>query len=392
MTLAPSPMIPINRTYAPLQALVDELARCGMRHAVTSPGSRNAPLALTLAAQRRIEAMSVLDERSAGFMALGHGQGERPAGGGDVHVGHRRREPAARGGRGPRGARAADRPDRRPPARAARRRRRAGDRPAQALRAAAKWFVEVGNHEPGRDDGRPPPRARPAAPARPPPAGAGPGAPQLPAARAAGARAPRSSTPADWEGRADGRPWVRGARARDAPHADDVQGLAERDRRRAARRDRLRPGGRATWPSPVARAGRRGRLAGARRADVRAALRRARPLPRGRPLRRAAAREALRRARTGPSSCCASATRPRPSRCAPGWRRRRRSCSTPTPPGTSRPAARSWSSKISSAWRVGSCHAASGSSTTCSGVRQPGAQRLGGRHVAYAQHEPGRWA
>ena len=25
---------------------------------------------------------------------------------------------------------------------------------------AAKWFVEVGNHEPGRDDGRPPPRAR----------------------------------------------------------------------------------------------------------------------------------------------------------------------------------------------------------------------------------------
>ena len=33
-----SRMIPINRTYAPLQAFVDELARCGMRHAVTSPG------------------------------------------------------------------------------------------------------------------------------------------------------------------------------------------------------------------------------------------------------------------------------------------------------------------------------------------------------------------
>ena len=35
---------PINRTYAPLQAFVDELVRCGMRHAVTCPGSRNAPL------------------------------------------------------------------------------------------------------------------------------------------------------------------------------------------------------------------------------------------------------------------------------------------------------------------------------------------------------------
>lgn len=64
-------MIPINRTYAPLQVLVDELARCGMRHAVTSPGSRNAPIALTLAAQEEIDSVSVIDERAAGFMALG---------------------------------------------------------------------------------------------------------------------------------------------------------------------------------------------------------------------------------------------------------------------------------------------------------------------------------
>ena len=64
-------MIPLNRTYAPLQAVVDELARCGMRHAVTSPGSRNAPIALALAGDGRIQAHSVVDERSAGFVALG---------------------------------------------------------------------------------------------------------------------------------------------------------------------------------------------------------------------------------------------------------------------------------------------------------------------------------
>jgi 2-succinyl-5-enolpyruvyl-6-hydroxy-3-cyclohexene-1-carboxylate synthase len=61
----------MNRTYAPIFAMVDELARCGMRHAVTSPGSRNAPIALALAGDPRIEAHSVIDERAAGFSALG---------------------------------------------------------------------------------------------------------------------------------------------------------------------------------------------------------------------------------------------------------------------------------------------------------------------------------
>src|SRR3954451_15868341 len=64
-------MIPVNSTFAPLQALVDELVRCGMTHAVTCPGSRNAPIALTLAAQEGLQTVSVVDERSAGFMALG---------------------------------------------------------------------------------------------------------------------------------------------------------------------------------------------------------------------------------------------------------------------------------------------------------------------------------
>ena len=64
-------MIPVNSTFAPLQALVDEFVRSGMTHAVTCPGSRNAPIALTLAAQPGLTAVSVLDERSAGFVALG---------------------------------------------------------------------------------------------------------------------------------------------------------------------------------------------------------------------------------------------------------------------------------------------------------------------------------
>ena len=64
-------MIPINSTYAPLHAFVEELVRCGMRFAVTSPGSRNAPLALSLAAAEGLTAVSVVDERCAGFVALG---------------------------------------------------------------------------------------------------------------------------------------------------------------------------------------------------------------------------------------------------------------------------------------------------------------------------------
>src|SRR6187401_1621135 len=64
-------MIPINTTFAPIQAFVDELVRCGMTHAVTCPGSRNAPISLTLAQDERLSTTSVLDERSAGFVALG---------------------------------------------------------------------------------------------------------------------------------------------------------------------------------------------------------------------------------------------------------------------------------------------------------------------------------
>jgi 2-succinyl-5-enolpyruvyl-6-hydroxy-3-cyclohexene-1-carboxylate synthase len=58
-------------TYLLLRALCDELGRCGMEHACTAPGSRNTPLLLSLVREPRIRCWSHLDERCAGFFALG---------------------------------------------------------------------------------------------------------------------------------------------------------------------------------------------------------------------------------------------------------------------------------------------------------------------------------
>ena len=55
-------------------AFFDELARIGVRFVCVAPGSRSTPLVLAAAQDGRFQMVSVIDERSAGFLALGVGK------------------------------------------------------------------------------------------------------------------------------------------------------------------------------------------------------------------------------------------------------------------------------------------------------------------------------
>jgi 2-succinyl-5-enolpyruvyl-6-hydroxy-3-cyclohexene-1-carboxylate synthase len=65
---------PTNANTALASAFAEELARCGVRRAVLSPGSRSTPLALALWRQPQIAVSVIVDERSAAFFALGAAQ------------------------------------------------------------------------------------------------------------------------------------------------------------------------------------------------------------------------------------------------------------------------------------------------------------------------------
>ena len=220
-------MIPINRTYAPLQAFVEELYRCGMRHAVTSPGSRNAPLALTLAAQDGVEAVSVLDERSAGFVALGMAKASgRPVAvtctSGTAAANLHPAVVEAWEARVPLIVLTADRPPEL---------REVGAGQAidqiKLYGSAAKWFVEVGTHDPSRETAI---HHRALACRAYSTAGGGrPGPVHLNfPLREPLAPVPEELEAADWRGRENGRPWTELREHASAPHSDDVHDVASR--------------------------------------------------------------------------------------------------------------------------------------------------------------------
>ena len=302
---------------------MDELARCGMRRAVTCPGSRNAPIALTLAGDDRLEAVSVIDERAAGFLALGLAKaGGRPVAvtctSGTAAANLAPAVAEAHEARVPLLVLTADRPPELRDVGAG----QAIDQ-VKLYGTTAKWFVEVGNLDPGRDaavhyralacrafwtaaSGRPGPvhlnfpLREPLAPVQ------------------------EELDPSDWQGRADGRPWTEVLEHCVGPPRLGRPATGGEDGSRAAGGDRVRPDSRADGRSSGA-AGRGVRLAGAGRAHLGRPLRRSRPLARRGALRRAArAMPASRIAMRRPSSS-GSVTRRRPSRFANGSQARIRS-------------------------------------------------------------------
>jgi 2-succinyl-5-enolpyruvyl-6-hydroxy-3-cyclohexene-1-carboxylate synthase len=60
----------LNQQQNNINSLVSALAKKGLKYVVISPGSRNAPLLMAFQRHSSIKCFSVIDERSAGFIAL----------------------------------------------------------------------------------------------------------------------------------------------------------------------------------------------------------------------------------------------------------------------------------------------------------------------------------
>src|SRR5215203_6953259 len=193
-------------TYLNLRAFVDELARCGLRAACTSPGSRSTPLVLSLVQDERLQATSHIDERCGGFFALGLAKASGlpvalACTSGTAAANYAPAVIEAHEARVPLLVLTADRP---PELRDV----GAGQTIDQLKLYGrfAKWFVEVGNHPPGRDSA-----VHHRALACRAYASAGGGRPgpvhlNFPL-REPLAPVPEPLEASDWEGRPDGRPW-----------------------------------------------------------------------------------------------------------------------------------------------------------------------------------------
>ncbi|MEO8575096.1 MAG: 2-succinyl-5-enolpyruvyl-6-hydroxy-3-cyclohexene-1-carboxylic-acid synthase [Gemmatimonadales bacterium] len=64
-------MEPDRAAFAFVGAFVDEMARAGIRHVCIAPGSRSAPLSMTIAKHPALKVWMHIDERSGAFFALG---------------------------------------------------------------------------------------------------------------------------------------------------------------------------------------------------------------------------------------------------------------------------------------------------------------------------------
>jgi 2-succinyl-5-enolpyruvyl-6-hydroxy-3-cyclohexene-1-carboxylate synthase len=62
---------PENANYAYVGAVIDELVRSGVHHLCVCPGSRSTPLAISAVRHPGMRVWTLIDERSAGFFAMG---------------------------------------------------------------------------------------------------------------------------------------------------------------------------------------------------------------------------------------------------------------------------------------------------------------------------------